>query len=146
MESEEQRKDRERLARYIVREGLVSILNDTKWNRLRNAVLELEGIWPQYRIKDVRSELVESSWDGEWYHHFHQVMFKSIEWMEIDPIIKQHVSSLMVNRTDRTEEVASLLRSSHIPYTFDGKFFKIWGYTRPGSSLDFITRSPSRTG
>ena len=41
MATEDQLKDRERLRRYIEREGLTAVLSDSKWRRLHQALTEL---------------------------------------------------------------------------------------------------------
>jgi len=52
-ETDDQKKDR-RLERYIVREQLVSIMNDTKWERLRQGLLHQLDFTPDWGEKYVR--------------------------------------------------------------------------------------------
>ena len=70
METEDQRKDRERLESYIKRESLCSIMNNTKWEKLRNLMLNECERKPAWRVKCLRDKReAEPQWDGDWYYH-----------------------------------------------------------------------------
>ena len=62
-------------------------------------------------------------------------MYKAIEWVEIDPVIRERLGALVPDKlTDRTEAIVALLEDNHIPYTVENSYVKIWGYRRPGSN------------
>lgn len=135
METENQMKDRERLDRYIVREQLISHMNNTKWDELRELMVELGNESPLYRVQCLR-EPPSQGWDGDWYYHL--PMYKSIEWLDIDPILRERRGQLIKNKKmDYTQRYVNLLKENHIPFSFEGLYIRIWGYQRPGQMIDF---------
>jgi len=71
--TEDQIKDADRLQRYIEREQLVSVMNNTKWHELRALMLEEASFSPRYRVKCLRTTDDRAyCWDGDWYHHLHE--------------------------------------------------------------------------
>ena len=81
MHAEEQKKDAERLARYIEREQLVSVINDTKWQRLFEALEPIQASL-DFRRKDVRGNETESE---RWCDDLYMMIgnSKNIEWLDI---------------------------------------------------------------
>ena len=133
-ETEDQKKDRERLVRYIAREQLVSVLNDTKWAKLRVLMLEFGYPRPRYRVRCLRE--TGEYWDGEWYYHL--PTYKYIEWLDIDPVVREIRGHLLEDKkTDYTQKLIDLLKGNHIPFSIEGTFIRIWGYQRPGQSIEF---------
>ena len=55
METESQRVDRQRLKRYLEREQLASVMINTKWQRLFDALEPIQGTL-DFRRKDVRED------------------------------------------------------------------------------------------
>jgi hypothetical protein len=85
MPTEDQKKDAERLRRHIAREGLVSIMNDTKWRTLRSAILTETSYQPRYRVKQVRGSIPSlDAWERDWEFQFPNPAL-SIEWIDTDP-------------------------------------------------------------
>src|SRR5579863_6854628 len=58
--------DISRTRRYVEREGLVAVMNDTKWEELIEAIRSHPKFTPQYRQKHVLAA-EPAKWDGEWY-------------------------------------------------------------------------------
>ena len=137
MEMEDRKKDRERLDRYIVREQLVSVMNNTKWEKLRDLILELPGRKPRYRLKCLRADDGRACcWDGDWYYHL--PTYKSIEWLDIDPIIRHRQGRLLNDKkTDCSQQLCDLLKKKHVPFSLEGKYIRVWGYQRPGQTIEF---------
>ncbi|TVP80162.1 MAG: hypothetical protein EA353_04600 [Puniceicoccaceae bacterium] len=135
MMTQEQKKDSERLARYVIREQLVSLMNDTKWEALRSAMIALKEFNPCYRLACLRSE-PDVNWDGDW--HYHLPPFKCIEWLEIDPVQKKRIGRLVKDEeTDFSKEIKTILWAEHIPFSLEGGLIRIWGYQRPGTQINF---------
>ena len=122
------RQDVERTRRYVEREGLVGVLNDTKWEELIQAMRAL-AFGPRYRPKHVRAK-GPADWDGEWYYHLRP--FSCVEWVDIDPVDRDHSPPI-----DHTAEVEAALRRIHVPFSREGQYLRVWGYTRPGSATVF---------
>jgi hypothetical protein len=136
IETEEQKKDRERLDRYIVREQLVCVMNNTKWAKLRDLMVGLRDASPRYRIMCLRVDDERGCyWDGDWYYHL--PLFKSIEWLDIDPIVRRSISPLREDKKDITQILVDLLRNNHIPFSMGKEYIRIWGYNRPGNAIEF---------
>ena len=135
METENQKKDRERLDSYIVREQLISHMNNTKWDRLRELMVELGNERPLYRVKCLR-EPPTQGWDGNWYYHL--PTYKNIEWLDTDPILRERRGALLEDtKMDYTQTYVNPLNENHIPFSFEGEYIRIWGYQRPGQIIDF---------
>jgi uncharacterized protein DUF6678 len=135
METEDQKKDCERLHRYIVREQLVSHMNNTKWDKLRELMVELGNECPLYRVQCLRAPPAHG-WDGDWYYHL--PTYKSIEWLDIDPILRERRGQLLEDKKmDYTQRYVNLLKENHIPFSFEGEYIRIWGYQRLGQMIDF---------
>jgi hypothetical protein len=101
-------------------------MNDTKWEELRRSMYGLGALSPKWRTKDTESGYV-SEWDSEWYYHFSVGVYKSIEWAEI--------------RTESPEQNAAVedaLRTIHVPGCKTENGFKVFGYLREGSAVDYI--------
>ena len=113
------RQDVERTRRYVRREGLCAILNDTKWEELVHAMRAIGS--PRYRQKHLRADH-PAEWDWEWYYHLRP--FLCVEWVDIDP-------------EGRVAAVEAALRAIPIRFTREGGCLRVWGYTRPGSSPAF---------
>src|SRR5262249_21546746 len=100
-------------------------MNDTKWDELRLAMYNLGAFRPSWRTKDVSGFL--SSWDGEWYYHFRQGGYSSIEWLEIK-----------VETAEQDAAVLKILQEIHLPGHRIDEGFRIYGYLRDGVAVDYI--------
>ncbi|MFC1609731.1 DUF6678 family protein [Myxococcota bacterium] len=127
--TEEQNRDAGRLQRYIEREQLVSVMNDTKWRELQVVITEELSFRPRYRVKCLRGA-DDFYWDTDW--HTHLPTFKEIEWLEIDPICKERQGRLVPDiATDKSAELESLLQSVSIPFERRDGLIRVYGYHRP---------------
>ena len=138
MSSVEQRKDRQRLQAYIEREQLVSVLNDTKWERLFRSFQILDDIL-DFRRKDVRDPSSEAPlhWDADLYH----VMgaWHSIEWLEVRAKVSRSRGALLqVTVEDHTARLLEAVKSAGVPFEMTEEGIRIWGYLRPGVSPKWV--------
>jgi hypothetical protein len=133
MVTKEQSKDKLRLKRYVSRNGLSGVLNDTKWNELFELLKPMQGKLSFLR-KDVRdSEVSVQTWDGDFYHNFG--LCENIEWLCISAQLSIHQGVLLSPKIeDYTEELILLVLKSGIPFSRTEEGVKVWGYIRPGSS------------
>ncbi|MDB5313717.1 MAG: hypothetical protein JWO38_7919 [Gemmataceae bacterium] len=100
-------------------------MNNTKWDELRLAMYNLGDLCPFWRTKDLSGYL--SSWDGEWFYHFCDGGYSSIEWVEIQ-----------VKSADQDAAILELLRQIHLPGHRIEQGFRIYGYARDGQAVDYI--------
>jgi hypothetical protein len=98
------------------------VMNDTKWDELRLAMYSLGEHHPRWRTKDVSGYL--SPWDSEWYYHFREGGYATIEWVEI-----------CVNSPAQEVAVLSALRAVHVPGERLEHGFRVYGYATPGLAL-----------
>ena len=124
----EQQKVLQRLAHYIEREQLVGLMNDTKWRELQSAMVGLRPAQPRYRVKSVQSS-EPSGWERDWATHLG--LFKSIEWVDVDPIHRERRGKLVPDlEHDMTDQVTDLLGERSIPYEPHPDYIRIHGYRR----------------
>ena len=132
----EQQKAAQRLARYIEREQIVGLMNDTKWREVIHAIQAIAGYVPQFRVKDLLGpEPADDAWDGSFPHHVPRP-FKIIEWLEFEPVVRIPRGQLVApEATDYTEALMAALRSVSVPFEQRGPYIRIWGYSRPSKPI-----------
>ena len=101
------------------------VMNDTKWEELRLAMYNLGTLHPRWRTKDLSGYL--SPWDGEWFYHFRNGGYDSVEWVEIQ------ISSL-----EQDAAVFASLKAIQVPGTRIQCGFRVYGYTAEGIAVDYI--------
>lgn len=118
------RRKPEKWRRYVEREGLVSVMNATKWRETTEAMMHMGGGPPGFRIKDILGADPDPKnwWDHEWYYHCRP--WETIEWLEIQPDV-------------RMDEIISILKETGVPMSMEGDRLRIWGWLRPGFSPNF---------
>ncbi len=140
MLTEEQKKDAARLARYIEREQLVSVMNDTKWGRLFSALAPIQG-WLDFRRKDVRGCDDASRWGGDvWCGDFYYSFGgeNNIEWIDIRARLEIRRGALVKPTIeDKTPPLIEAVRSAGVPFSRLEDCIRIWGYIRPGISPEW---------
>jgi hypothetical protein len=116
-------------------------MNNTKWRELVEAMRAMRAGKPLYRIKDVLDSYPElGPWDNEWF--FHLWPYYGIEWIEIDPTRQTQLGP----GVDQTDAIVVALRERSIPFSLEGHYIRVWGYTRPGATVDFVeTAKPLAT-
>ncbi len=132
----EQQKDTDRLNRYIAREGLVSFMSNTKWRKLVDTISSIEGYRPRFRVKVVRDEFLEESWDFSWPYHLPP--YKSIEWLDLDCNLRTRRGNLIEDHVESFFEKLSLsLNMVHIEFEKieDENILRVYGYKRSGKSV-----------
>lgn len=128
----EQQKDAQRLARYIEREQLVSLMNNTKWREAIHAIQSIAGYVPRFGVKELRGpEPTDTEWDHSFPYHVPR-QFNVIEWLEFDPVVRILRGQLVAPQTtDYTEALIAALHAVSVPFEQRGSYIRIWGYSRP---------------
>lgn len=101
------------------------VLNDTKWNEIREAMMSLEP-QPRWRNRIWPSGYL-SPWDREWFHHFSPGGYADVEWVEIAFDSPAHAEAILLK-----------LRSIHVPGEVTDEGFRILGLVAPGQSCDWL--------
>ena len=122
-----------KLRRYIEKNQITCVLNDTKWEQLFQSLKKIE--WTlDFQRKDLdEQDPEESNWDSDIYH----VMGESqnIEWLYIRAQVSEHQGALLKPKiTDNTPLLLEAIKHANIPYSMHKDGVKIWGYLRPGVS------------
>ena len=133
----EQQKDAERLERYILREGLGSVMSDTKWREAIQVLKDIMGFNVRFRVKVVRgAEPSADYWDGSFPEHFMSPSYKGVEWLEVKTFADLYEERPETGR-HRTEKVvdygdklAEAFREKSIPFHQTTGIIRIQGYTR----------------
>ncbi len=101
-------------------------MNNTKWEELRLAMYSLGDLHPKWRTKDVETGFIPE-WDGEWYYHFRNGDYESIEWVEIK-----------VASPEQDQAVLRALKSIHVPGERTEHGYRVFGYVEPGTAVNYI--------
>lgn len=104
---------------------LVPVMNDIKWEELRRAVCELEGLPPAFRSKCWSNGFI-SEWDREWYGHFRLGGYEDIEWFEI-----------RFNSEQQSNTMNAILAMVHVPVETIESGVGVYGYIPPGQFVEF---------
>jgi hypothetical protein len=100
-------------------------MNNTKWDELRVAMHNLGSLRPLWRSKDLSGYV--SSWDGDWFYHFRDGSYSSIEWLEIQ-----------VLSPEQDYAVFGCLQEIHVPGHRIQGGFRVFGYASDGAVLNYI--------
>jgi hypothetical protein len=104
----------------------IECMNDTKWDELRFAMYSLGEKPPKWRTKDVENGYL-SDWDREWYYHFREGGYKTIEYLEIK-----------VSDDEMRNIVRKALVTIHVPGRETENGFIVIGHAFSGESVEYI--------
>lgn len=130
--------EKEKIRKIVTKKGLSSVMNDTKWLKLQNAIKQLPFPPPYIEklvINDNTHEEVKIGgaphWFGNWEPFYREGMylFFTIEYIKVRPFYAEHMGSLIAPKIlDETKEFKHLLTELHIPYEEEEGTFTIFGY------------------
>jgi hypothetical protein len=100
-------------------------MNDTKWEELRRAILGLGQTSPRWRTKDFSGHVC--GWDGEWFYHFRDGGYDTIEWAEIE-----------THTPEQDAAVEAALRRVHVPGHRIEQGFRVYGYVEDGADVGYL--------
>jgi hypothetical protein len=96
-------------------EGLVSLMNDTKWKELCFAFSNFPQR-PAWRTRDLLNGYL-SAWDSEWSYHVGPD-YCTIEWLQVDPKDCERAS------------IHTVLSQVGAPFDESIPYFKVYGYRK----------------
>ena len=100
------------------------VMNNTKWEELRLAMHAIVPA-PRYRCMTITGHY--SHEDVDWFYHFRADGYEDIQYVDIFADSQAH-----------REQIGSVLKKIHLPGEETGDGFRIYGYARPGQSLDYL--------
>jgi hypothetical protein len=118
--------------RKVVEAGLVSCMNDTKWNELFRGIQKNWVGWC-YRQKSILEDDFSilsrppEGWEGDWWYGYWNV---EIEIMDIHPFTYTRSGQPL----DESRDLEALLREVGVPFESHTDFFRIRGYIRPSKT------------
>lgn len=120
---------------YINQHQLTSVMSFTKWRKLELALHEEPDFVPHVRYKLLEDEEPNPGFTPVWWHELLEIV-ESIEWLEIDPLKREHRGRLLPEKTtDFTDYIDSQLHKYGIPYSREGQGVRIWGYLRCDATM-----------
>ena len=91
------------------------------------SMYNLRPIQTQWKTRCITNGYETPTWDGEWYYHFSEGGFDSIEWVEIK-----------IDEDKDGETVKNELKKIHVPGHETKNGFKVYGFIEQGQVIDFI--------
>ncbi len=92
-----------------------AVLNNTKWEEIRIAMYLYKNPL-KWRTKDVLNGYI-SYWDADWYYHFKNGGYETIEWLEIQ-----------VKDEEQKNDVLCLLKKINVPGEVGENSIFVFGY------------------
>ncbi|MGZ9583738.1 DUF6678 family protein [Paenibacillus marinisediminis] len=134
-------KNKKRVTEVVSARNLTSIMNNTKWEELQNAVLDDLLFPPPFQAKYVLDDRIyrgnfesDVRYWGDWVEGLEP--FYSVEWIRVRPRYLKHRGRLVSPELiDITEDFTKILMGLSIPYRLENDTFYIYGYTSDPSSL-----------
>ena len=109
----------------VDRRRLVPLMNHTKWEELRLAMMGLDHP-PHWCARTLGPGHV-SPWDGEWGHHFAlDGDYRSQEWVE-----------LRMEHEEQAREVLNALRQVRVPGSRTNQGFSVLGHAPAGEPVEY---------
>ncbi|KQL38279.1 hypothetical protein AN960_14855 [Bacillus sp. FJAT-25509] len=136
IETEEKKK----LYKVLEKKQLCSVMNNTKWRQLKEAVLTTLPFVPPLQIKMVLEDTPNpQNFDNDVYGSgdwMDGVPLRSIEWIRVRPRRLESMGLLLLPKEiDITKEFLEILHKYKIPYKEHNNSFYIYGYIRDTCSL-----------
>lgn len=106
--------------------GRIPVMNNTKWEEVRLGMYSLSDIHPKWRTRDIESGYV-SEWYGEWFYHFRDGGYDSIEWVEI-----------RITSEEEERAILAALKAIHVAGERSEVGFRVFGYVEAGKSVKYL--------
>jgi len=118
MQTVEQKKDAERLEKYIARNNLCSLMSNAKWIKLIKNLESFGHFNFSFRVKCLREESFPENWEKSFPYHL-PTPYKNIEWVELHAPLQglEFLSQLQIS-----------CKQINITYSIDNNIMRIYGY------------------
>jgi hypothetical protein len=125
------------ILKLINQKQLASAMNMTKWTELCGSFDRQDETSPNVRYKLLYSEQVFGFSKIWWNQLLHEC--EAIEWIDFELILREHRGNLLPDReTDISEHIKGVLQAHNIPYSVEGKNFRVWGYISAKNNPVFV--------
>lgn len=127
------KKLKEKVMLIVTQNHMCSIMNNTKWRELQNAIDDLP-FPPPYELKYITDKVEpipfnkDVTYWGDWTDEPLTPFFR-IEWVKVRPRYLKYKGRLIKHELiDETEEFVSILQKYSIPYDEEDGTYIIYGY------------------
>ncbi|MES9684718.1 DUF6678 family protein [Gottfriedia acidiceleris] len=137
-----EKEEKEKLYKVLEKKQLCSVMNNTKWRQLKDAVLTTLPFVPPLQIKTVLEDTPNPpNFDtdndiygsGDWLDGVPRLL---IEWIRVRPKRLESMGLIIPPKViDISKEFLEILHKYKIPYKIDNNTIYIYGYIRDTSSL-----------
>jgi hypothetical protein len=100
------------------------VMNNIKWRELRAAMYAIEAA-TMYRTMSINGYYSKA--DSEWFYHFQEGGYDDIRYVDI-----------FANNALHRQQIASALKTIHLPGEETGDGFRVYGYALPGQPIDYL--------
>ena len=122
----------------LIQKKMYSVMNDTKWKELQQAMRNEMPFTPPYQMKLLREDCLESSfYEDVWYlgdwsdEALCWGEYREIEWLKIRPRYLKHQGRLLEAAViDATKEFIEILENYSIPFEEEDGAYIIYGYKK----------------
>ena len=123
---------RKTVLRIVEERRMSSIMNDTKWEELRYAMMNEMPFQPPYTVKFLTDDAPcaeETSWHEAYVYEGLFNAALAIEWIKIRPVKKKSRGALIPPEwEDAHDELEKILDKYNIPYEEENGVYCICGY------------------
>lgn len=127
----------EKLLKIIDKRQLVSVMNRTKWRELCEEFEKVHELNVNVRYKMISSDEL-NGFSPVWWNELLEES-TAIEWIEFNPINKEHIGRLVSDKeTDISEVILGILKKHNIPYSIEKAYFRVWGYLNQDDRPVFV--------
>ncbi|WHI50488.1 hypothetical protein P3339_18910 [Microbulbifer sp. MLAF003] len=125
------------LSKVIDQRQLVSVMNKTKWRELCSLFADQGDASPEVRYKLIYEDKILGFSKVWWDELFGDSV--AIEWIDFDSYEHEFRGRLVSDKdTDISSGILEVLHKFNIPYSIEGKYYRVWGYINADSNPEFV--------
>lgn len=121
-----------RVPAIVQRDQLVSWMNNKRWRDLTHRLDSTYSF--RFRCVCLEGDPKDDELWAFWDDHNWPPSWQAVEWLDLDVVSLDEPRG---SRAQRITDLKALLRSLSIRFTTEGRYIRIWGYTRPGATPQF---------
>ena len=135
--TQDQLKDELRDGTYLEKPGLISYMNDSKWNKIFYDITSGVVSSPMASIKYIRRNEIYGPSHVNWNEIIAAGRYRLIEWIKIQTIKSVHRGRIAdVITKDHAPEYINWLRSRNVFFEISSEIITIYGYKPSAQQAD----------
>ena len=125
------------ILKLVNQRQLVSVMNMTKWTELCNSFGSQDAISPNVRYKFISGDKI-FGFSKVWWSQL-LIECQAIEWIDFELVEREYRGKLVSDKeTDISEYIKSVFQAHSVPYSIEGKCFRVWGYISAKNNPVFV--------